>query len=70
MSYFIHNKYDKNSNAKVTATDTGYTYNEDASVEVIDFYGNYSQYRDLDTSSMGISVIDELKYYSRTEGSL
>lgn len=70
MSYFIHNKYDKNSNAKVTATDSGYTYNEDASVEVIDFYGNYSQYRDLDTSSMGISVIDELKYYSRTEGSL
>ena len=42
MSYFIHNKYDKNSILKVTATDTGYSYNEDASVEVIDFYGNYS----------------------------
>lgn len=66
MSYFIHNKYDKNSNAKVTLSNNMYTYNDDASVIVIDFYGllesGDTTYRLLDTSSMGSSIIDILRY--------
>ena len=67
MAYFIHNKYDSNSSAKVThVSGTSYTYKEDPGVTVIDFFGNMeagvNTYRNLDTTYMGIKPVDELTY--------
>ena len=71
MAYFIHNKYDKDSIAKVSTTDgINYTYNADNSVIVIDYYGQLQSgnnaYKELDTTSMGISIIDSLVYRVNT----
>ena len=66
MAYFIHNKYDKNSKAKVTEQNNNFTYNADNSVTVIDYYGllekNILTYKSIDTSSMGIAPVETLKY--------
>ena len=75
MAYFIHNKYDKNSSAKVTSSGgLNYTYNDDPSVTVIDYYGNLEQgidtYKYLDTTYMGTQVIDSLTYSTIDEGNL
>lgn len=71
MAYFIHNKYDKNSIAKVTTSDNiNFTYNDDSMVTVIDYYGllerGTTNYKELDTSSMGVSIIETLKYRINT----
>jgi len=59
MGYFIHNKYDKDSIAKLATIDT-------SANTVIDFYGllesGDATYKYLDTSQMGVSVIDSLTY--------
>jgi hypothetical protein len=65
MAYFIHNKYDKDSIAKVSTTDgVSYTYKADNSVTVIDYYGQLqsgnNSYKDLDTTYMGISTVENL----------
>lgn len=75
MAYFIHNKYDSNSSAKVThVSGTSYTYKEDPGVTVIDFFGNMeagvNTYRNLDTTYMGIKPVDELTYTTIDEDSL
>lgn len=75
MAYFIHNKYDSNSSAKVThVSGTSYTYKEDPSITVIDFFGNMeagvNTYRNLDTTYMGIKPVDELVYTTIDEDSL
>ena len=75
MAYFIHNKYDSNSSAKVThVSGTSYTYKEDPGVTVIDFFGNMeagvNTYRNLDTTYMGIKPVDELTHTTIDEDSL
>lgn len=67
MAYFIHNKYDKDSIAKVTKqNDNSYSYNNDNSVIVIDYYGllesGNTTYKSINTTKMGIEVINELEY--------
>jgi hypothetical protein len=66
MAYFIHNKYDKDSKAKVTEQNNNFTYNADNSVTVIDYYGlleeNDLTYKSIDTSNMGIAPVEVLKY--------
>lgn len=67
MAYFIHNKYDANSIAKVTTSDNvNFTYKADSSVTVIDYYGlierGNTTYQKLDTTSMGSSTISSLTY--------
>ena len=58
MAYFIHNKYDKDSIALLD------TLADD--VTIIDFYteleNENTEYRNLDTTSMGTEVIEELKF--------
>lgn len=71
MAYFIHNKYDKNSIAQVTTSDNiNFIYNNDNTVTVIDYYGllerGTTNYKELDTSSMGVSIIETLKYRINT----
>lgn len=74
MAYFIHNKYDKNSIAKVSGSSGSFTYNDDPSVTVIDYYGllegGTDTYKYLDTTKMGIEPVDTLQYANINEGSL
>lgn len=67
MSYFIHNKYDKQSADQVTnVSGTDYTFNSDTTVTVIDYFGLLEKgdvtYKYLDTTYMGIQPINELAY--------
>lgn len=67
MSYFIHNKYDRNSSDQVTnVSGTDYTFNSDNTVTVIDYFGLLEKgdetYKYLDTTYMGIQPITELAY--------
>lgn len=69
MAYFIHNKYDKNSITKVTTSDNiTFTYNDDNTVIVIDYYGLLERgdntYKNLDTNSMGNNIIDTLQFFN------
>lgn len=71
MAYFIHNKYDRDSIAKVTTSDNiNFTYNDDNTVTVIDYYGLLERgdntYKTLDTTSMGINIIENLQYHLTT----
>ncbi|MEA4972390.1 MAG: hypothetical protein VB119_04345 [Candidatus Metalachnospira sp.] len=67
MAYFIHNKYDKDSKAKVTlVSGTNYTYKADNTVTVIDYFGllesGVKTYQYLDTAYMGIQTVASLVY--------
>ena len=70
MAYFIHNKYSSESNTKVTLSNGSYTYNDDSSIIVIDYYGLLESgdetYKLLDTSTMGTSTVDTLSYSNIT----
>lgn len=75
MAYFIHNKYDKDSNNKVTKqSDNSYLYNDDNSVVVIDYYGllesGNTTYKSINTAKMGIEIVDELEYININISSL
>lgn len=66
MAYYILNKYDVNSLAKTThQSDGSYTYNDDSSITVIDYYGllesGDTTYKNIDASSMNnYSLIDTI----------
>lgn len=75
MSYFIHNKYSALSRSKVTTSDNvTFTYNDDSTVTVIDYYGllesGDTTYKGINTSKMGTEVIDNLEYSSIVEDKL
>ena len=58
MAYFIHNKYDANSVSALAGIDQ-------SANTVIDYYGEYETYKDLDVSAGFGKLYDSLSYITR-----